>query len=411
MKWINFLLLTILCLPAIAANIGDDTVNIGQRGSSNAKALIFRDANSSRFEIEHASGDILYTGNAFSLGDGTASDKSYVFDLGLGANNPYIKWDNKKQKFRQSTDGVLDKDLGSGSGGGGGDNFNNGFTADDNANAEDGTTNWSETGGGTLAVTSTDPLEGDQSFTFTSSAQNDEVCVDLLDFDKDIFKGRSCEASIEYFGGNTNLDLLVKDGNGDILNSLNGSASTAGNNRTLPTHSISAPESVYFLCPTATAIAGDADKGDIKICINNVGASAAPIIKWDKSYVGTLKGLSETTLPDVVSFNGTPSGVVFRESAEFVTGNGALSDTSLFTYTISGFSNTPNCTCSVISNAAAHHICQISNTTPTSLDIRTKRIADGGVTFGNLALDHNVSCQKQGSDAKQSVQVYKSIPK
>lgn len=167
-------------------------------------------------------------------------------------------------------------EIGSGSGSGGGANSNNAFGSNDNANAEKGTTGWSETGG-TFGVTTTDPLEGKQSFTWTPTAQNEYVQGPSLSVDKDIFRGRLCMARIEYIGGDENLTLRIIDGGGSVFAEKELKAKPLS----------SGPESVRFFCPTATDIAGNADLGSLRIRIANTGASASPLIKWDKSYLGT----------------------------------------------------------------------------------------------------------------------------
>lgn len=389
---ISFILLFILAITANAANIGDDTVNIGKPGSTDTKALIFRDVNKSSLSVDHTTGDATYSGNKLSLGDGVDADKFFTFDIGLGANNPSFLWDTTKQKLRQSIGGVV-KDIGSGSGSGGGENFNNGFTSEDNANAEDGTSGWTNSGGGAFAVTTTDPLEGDQSFTFTPSAQNDYVESSVLDFDKDIFKGRACEARITYVGGDENLSLKVLDANNDVLAE-----------QVIPAHSITGQESIFFLCPTAAAILGDSNKGDLRLRVENTGASAAPLIKWDKSYNGTLRGLTETTLPDVFSAKVSgSSGNITEQSGGFTSCSSI--GTAVYQCTFSQvFASEPSCVASPNRGNINRYADVI--TTTTTATIRTWNSTD----VANIE-NFSIVCQKTGADAKQSVQVYKSIPK
>lgn len=408
MKLIILSLLLTLSLTAFGAKIEDDQVKIGAPGSTAEKLLIFRDVNNTQIAIDHTTGDMSYSGNTLSIGNGVDSDKSVTFDIGQGVNNPELLWSTAKQKFRQKIAGA-EKDLGTGSGGGGGENYNNGFTSDDNANAEDGTSGWTNTGAGTFATpAASDPLEGDLSFQFTPSAQNDEVCSGLLDFDKDIFKGRSCEASIEYIGGDENLDILVVDGNGDILNPQLGNASEAGNNRTLPIHTIAAKETMSFGCPSDADIVGDSLKGDIKLCVKNVGASAAPLIKWDKSYQGTLQGLSETTLPDSFSARIDATGAIVSTQGDFLSANCTNPSTGVYACTLNPgqFSITPKVEVTLEGNSGDTFHSWVGSVTNVSFSVFIR--TDAG-TYGNRAF--NISVSKQGADAKQSVQVYKSIPK
>ena len=210
------------------------------------------------------------------LGDGTDSDIEINFDMNGTADVPSIKYDSATGEILiKKKVGANFKKVGSGSGSGGGENFNNGFGDDDNANAEDGATVWVNSGGGTFGATSTDPLEGEQSFTYTPSAQNDYIESATLNFDRDVFKSRSCEARIEYIGGDENLSLKILDANSDVLGE-----------EILPALNIAGQHSVFFICPSDADIMGDANKGNLRIRIENTGASASPLIKWDNSYLG-----------------------------------------------------------------------------------------------------------------------------
>lgn len=287
--------------------------------------------------------------------------------------------------------------FGSGGGAGGGQNFNNGFSTSDNPNAELGEDQWTSSGG-TFTATDTDPLEGEKSFEYTPAAQNDFVESALLDFDKDILKGRSCQAQVEYIGGDENLTLKVIDGNDLVLGSL-----------VLNAHTIAAPESVFFICPSDTDITGDALKGDIKLRIENTGASASPIIKFDKAYNGTLIGLFETTTPDVfegaVNFDGTLGNGAsdFLESCS-ITSTGNFS----CTYKSGLFSVTPTCQATAFSSSFGR-FAHINSLNSTVVNVKTYVHDTDFTTASNQSFF--LSCKKQGADAKQSVQVYKSIPK
>lgn len=313
------------------------------------------------------------------------------FDIELRMGPSVIKWDNTEGKLKFSNDGATFKAIGSGSGGSGGENYNNGFTIDNNANAEDGAVGWSNTGG-TFAVTTVDPLEGEQSFNYTPSAQNDVVESALLDFDKDILKGRSCQAQIEYFGGDENLTLKVIDGNADVLGSI-----------ALPAHSISAPESIFFICPSDADIVGDANKGDLKLRIENTGASASPIIKFDRAYLGTLIGLSESALPDEFSALIAGSGTITQDNSGGVISGGSSCGVGCITVNFSGLTVAPICTATTDSSTSGGSVIGFRGI--TSLNIYTQI----GGTLTDLPA--YLKCSKAGADAKQSVQVYKSIPK
>lgn len=370
---------------------GND-VQMGDGASSNDKQLILDPASGASLKWEGSDNYVEIRNNDFRIGLGSDVDQTLEFDVGLGATNPKIKWDSAKGKFRQSIGGS-DKDLGSGSGGGGGENFNNAFTADDNGSAEDGTTGWTASAG-TFALETSDPLEGDQSFLWTPSAQNDTLDSPVLDVDKDIFLGRSCQANIEYIGGDENLTLQVVDADNDVLGE-----------EVLQAQTISAVQSVFFLCPNSTATANDKD---LKFRILNAGASASALIKFDKAYVGTLIGLSETTLPDVLSVSVQNNGVItvlsdrpdnwYDSITRNSTGNVTIDYTSLGLTSIPGYS--------LVVDSAATRNAQVLSVSATEMTIRTNE--SNGTAQDN---DFSLTITKHDADAKQSVQVYKSIPK
>lgn len=329
----------------------------------------------------------------------STANKSLLFEKGDGVQ-PGFRYDQTKNKLQFAHDGSTYRDIGTGGGGGGGENFNNAFTADDNANAEDGTTGWTASAG-TFETDEDDPLEGEQSFEWTPAAQNDTLDSPVLDVDKDIFKGRSCQVSIEYIGGDGNLSLKVINGDDEELASLE-----------LQEHTISAVETTSFNCPSDADIVADSDKGDLRLRIENTGASASALIKFDKSYVGTLIGLSETTLPDVLSAKidgtGGASVSITSQSSEFIQSVGYIV-TGRFTVTYKTGIFTQLPAIQVTPNTSAHpsqRIAVIQNETLTGFEVSLIN------NTGTLVNDgFEITVTKQGADAKQAVQVYKSIPK
>lgn len=300
-----------------------------------------------------------------------------------------------------SKDGTIQKKLGSGSGSGGGENYNNAFTDAQNANAEDGTTGWTASAG-TFDVTTSDPLEGDRSFIWTPAAQNDTLDSPVLNFDRDVFRGRSCQAHFEYKGGDTNLGLQVINGDDEVIGIFRDSN---GENK-LPAHSITGIESVFFLCPSAADILADADKGNLRFRIINLGVTASALIKFDKNYAGTLIGLAEVVLPDVLSarVNGATAAIISQSSEfiESVVRNSAGSYT--FTFKAGIFSVIPGV--DITANGTNARI----GSTGT---ITTSGFTAYIFAYNNVGEDFpfTVTVTKQGADAKQSIQGYKPIPK
>ena len=357
-------------------------------GSPGSKTYIFNnaDAVNPSLSVDYSGSDLIYNKPFIQVGDGTNQNSGIKIDIGQAANNPAIEWDSATNSFKQRVDNSL-KGLGGGASGGG-NNFNNAFGEDDNANAENGTTNWTASAG-VFAVDSTDPLEGDSSFTWSPSAQGDTLDSIALDFDRDIFKGRSCQAQIEYIGGDENLTLQVIDADGDVLGS-----------EVLKTHTITSTESVFFLCPKSI-VANDLD---LRLRILNEGVAASALIKFDKSYVGTLIGLTETALPDAFGGYSNAANTVVNVYGGDITisktgiGNFNLNFSSL------GLTKIPSCSASCGGSDRNGETVGVST---TNASILCERKPDGV----DLDSDVHFTCHKTGADAKQSVQVYKSIPK
>lgn len=287
---------------------------------------------------------------------------------------------------------VLDNALADLGGGGGEGDGINAFISSDNPNAELGTSNWTTTGAPTFSASTTDPLQKRQSFLFTASATNDAVTSIQISVDKDIFKGRACEASIEYIGGDENLSLIVVDNNATEIASM-----------VLPTHNVSASETLYFTCPSDAAITLDADLALLNLRIKNVGGSTAPIIKFDKAYIGTMRGLLDTFGPDTLTAaiaGGAPVGMNIPNWISSCTGTGPYTcnfKTGLFTVS-------PKCQVTRLGANTGWN--SITSTSSTQVVIQTTNSA--GAAQSN---SFNLTCEKTGADAKQIVQVFKSIPK
>lgn len=313
----------------------------------------------------------------------------------LHKDGGYLKKVGSQGDWFFSKDGVLEKKIGSGSGGSG-DGIN-GFGDTDNANAEDNTSGWTKTGANaTFTSSTTDPLEGDRSFVLDTQDQNDEVVSNVLSFDKDVFRGRACEARFEYIGGDENLVAEVLDGNNDVLGSF-----------TIKAHTISAPESIFFLCPSQTEITGDANKGNLRFKIRQTTTTNAVSIKWDLTYLGTLRGLVETQLPDVLNSRIEASCTAFDSS---IFNGCTYPSTGVWDldYTVLGLTDKPVIHATGESETSPQgYSCGVDNVTATTARIYCNNVTTGAREGRNIM----VTLAKRGADAKQSVQVYKLLPK
>jgi hypothetical protein len=208
--------------------------------------------------------------------------------------------------------------------------------------------------------------------------------------------GRACEARINYIGGDANNILEVVNNDAEVLGSLQLSA-----------HTLNGPESVFFACPTSTAVGLDADKGIIKLQIRQNTGSNAASLTFDDAYIGDLSQLAETTLPDVFSAKISSTDVVSDENVDWINGNCTNASTGFQTCTFNSgiFSVAPNCT--VTQNSASNAYSYITNLTSTGLNTISIIGATGAASDSNTIL----TCVKASTDAKQTAQVYKSIPK
>lgn len=391
----KFLLLFLISFSVFGqASNPNETLKIGKGSTTVDKGLIFdtnEGASNRTLKVDGTTKALKFTGNDVEIGDGnTASNKTLVLDPSTGAG---VRWNGTAQRVEKSNDGTNYKDIGAGGSGGSGVNG----LQDENPDAESGVTKWTASAG-TFIASSSDPLEGDNSFNWTPAAQNDTLQTDLKTYDKSTFRGRACQAEVLYTGGDENLTLKVMNGDDDVLGSL-----------VLQAHSIAGLESVFFLCPNAAEIGADADKGNLKVRLENTGASASALIAFDSVYLGTLKGLVETNLPDHFSaYSGDGAGSITSENVDWVNGNCVDNGVGNFTCNFNSgiFTVAPSCTCSAENDGYNCNFDNGGNITSSKAEIRIFNNSD-------VASDSefHLHCQKQGVDAKQSVQVYKSIPK
>lgn len=96
------------------------------------------------------------TSDTLRLGNKTAEDITIVFDIGNGANNPQIKWDDASETLQFSVDGTNFAIFGSGTGGAGGENL----LKLENWNFEDGDQKWTGTGSSSFAITEAAAVKG-----------------------------------------------------------------------------------------------------------------------------------------------------------------------------------------------------------------------------------------------------------
>lgn len=257
---------------------------------------------------------------------------------------------------------------------------------------------WLYTAGKVVELNSGSQLNRNKSARFDPSLVGEFIVSSAYTLQNDLI-GTSCQASIYYKGGGPELSLRVKDANAFNLAVLE-----------LPTHTVAAYESVFFLCPNATAIGGDANKGIVQLEVYQNGGADAPAIDLDLMHLGSNQNLIETTSPDTCTAHINSVGVLQTESGGCIdsvvhagTGRYDINFKSGF-YTIAP---------SVTATSGTSDNCFASiNILPTTSTFRVSTECDiGSGAAGAVNQDIFVNIQKQGVDALQKIQVYKSIPK
>jgi len=210
--------------------------------------------------------------------------------------------------------------------------------------------------------------------------------------------GQACEARVLYKGGDALTTLEVYNRDNTLLGSL---ALTAQTN---PGY-----QSVFFMCPTLAQVTGDADTGFLYTQIKQTSAGTHTVLYSDSWYMGQLLNLGEATLPDLFSAKISSTGVVSSENNDFFNGNCSVASTNEFTcnFVSSLFSVAPICVATSETVTATNGVMVVVNSISSSSVVFETVRHDANAT----ATDMHVHCQKGGADAKQSVQVYKSIPK
>jgi hypothetical protein len=251
-----------------------DTFQIGVAGSSSQKNYVFDTnlgANNPRIGVDPSTSQLNYNKDAVSVGNATNSLKSIVANIGNGATNPKLTWNSTANEWQFTNDGINFDSIGSGTGSGG-----SGINLLKNPGFENGITQgWSNTGGTFAAVTSgSNLLVGKGSATFTASATGQSFQSDLFTIPNGL-KSQACVASMLYLGGSSNLTLRVLDNSSNILASQILSAATLPRTVALP-----------FQCPST---------GSAQLQVRSTGSSA--LIATDQMFLGqnTIFSLSQAT--------------------------------------------------------------------------------------------------------------------
>jgi|GEM_PF-6882695 len=221
----------------------------------------------------------IHRDNTIRVGDGNNTDKELIFDVGAASDdNPRLKWDSATSKLQFTNDNTNIFDIGSGSGSGGG-----GTNIVDNAGAENGTSNWTNTGSGSF-TTSTVAAEvalGGQSFEWNADAASDTLESDAVSVDDyKIIKNRLCLMSFWYLGGDANITAQVWDG-AEVITSIALEAAAE----------YTASGDITFVCPSTGTLA-----------VRFLASADAATIHVDDVFLGTRTPQNGTVQTDWVNF-------------------------------------------------------------------------------------------------------------
>lgn len=293
-------------------------------------------------------------------------------------NDPFIQYNNATSTWQFTNDGsiVNEFSLGGTSGGGGGQNF---FT--DNPDAEAGTSNWTNIGGGTFTTFSVTPINGNNSFRWDASASGDILRTDQVAIPEK-FKGQACQVDFTYTGG---TDDLVKP---QVVDSLNVKLASATYSNLvdqtdfLKTQVGIVKRSIFFTCPLTGTIAFE---------FNQTAAGNPAIMDFDDIFIGDIFPLKQVK-------GGLDSGVViytcdFDGAGNTITNTGGLCTPWVSSLSVVGtgnydinvnagiFKDAPTCTCTTRSDKA----CAIDHGNNTSILVRQVLISNvnGGGQSGN----------------------------
>lgn len=293
-----------------------DSFQIGISSSSAQKNYLFDlglGSNNPKLGVDTTINALNYSKNTFSLGDGASSQKSFVANVGSGANNPKIIWNASNTDWEFSNDGTNFTPIGSGSG-------STGINLLANPGFESGVTQgWTNTGGTFSSVTSgSNLLVGRASATFQSTASGQSIQSTLYSIPNGL-KSRSCVVQVLFKGGDANYTLQVSDGT-NVLGSTAFYSST-----------IAAPLAVPFLCPSS---------GSIQLKIRSSAAGA--ILALDEMFLGqnTLVQVGQATFYGSVLYPQT-TGCIWNQTSVGSTDAVFPANASCPAPTLQGFASTP----------------------------------------------------------------------
>lgn len=307
----NLLLVFLLSFNALAANIGDDKLNLGDgNNASTDKEIIFNDGTASKkkLSIDGTTKNLKTNVNNVEVGDDIGTgDKSIIFKR--GGSNPAIKWNETLDRLEFSSNGSLYKAFGSGSGSGDG-----GVNLIENSGFEDGISlEWTFSGGTFNQQTYTNATDNNSKFArFVASGagQYFETTAQVIPD----FLGVGCMADIKYYTTTNNAFKIM---------AIDGSANTLAEQTLASNTSLIKSPTITFPCPAPAAT--------VKLRVQSILAAT---IDADDGYIGGNKNLAQIDCGGTRDCEATAyvrvstGGTVVKDELDVISGNCVLSGTN-----------------------------------------------------------------------------------
>ena len=282
-----------------------DTIGVGDGDATGDQCLEFDtgDAGSNKKVcILDTTKDAKINVDGLIMGNGSAADQEFVIDIGLGASNPRIKWDDATGKLTFSNDGSTFKPIGSGGGAGGINQLEeNNFDCETGDPPIDYTST-----GGTFVSETTNPGFDSASCSWNASATTQFVRTVAPTIFEGL-QGRSCSARIQYkWNGGTPGDLTwkVETSAGVFI----AGAANGVDGKDLAPSSIWAEDTLFFTCPSS---------GDYRIEFESTADAA--LLLFDNVELGKVgfTNVNQTVLVANASYTSTTNCVWTRTNVAF----------------------------------------------------------------------------------------------
>lgn len=401
----KFLLIILISSIAFGAGIKEqkntDIFQMGVGDSTDNKEIIFNTGdgvNNPSLYVDPALEDfnlnksLNVKGNYLTLGDGTNTDIFFNFDIGAGSSNPYFRY-NTVTSSLAFNNGSVEKKIGSGSGSSGG-----GVTFIENGGFEDGVGfNWSATPLTLTQLDSGSQFIGENSALFNPTNINEFLESSLYTIPLGL-RGQSCQFEFYYKGGDENLTVELLFADNTVFKTMQ-----------LKTNNLFSVENIFFLCPNEQEILNNFNKSQLKIRFYQNSAVDAEPITIDSFYLGSLKGLVETTLPDILTGKIETAGNNIVTDGGFINSFTRSGGTYTLNYRPGLFSEAPDVISIFLTDTDNNGAINVREILASTKDTMTFVTTDNNaLTTAEFA---TITVRKKGADAKQTVQVYKSIPK